>query len=593
MHYLEGGAYPNLTIEPSAQSKRETIQWQRRERAKSDFDREILNEEVFCKIRLIDGPAGKLRAGVSSDQASLADSDSVTHQRVYRRLSLNCEKSQDPLSDYVPFSHKELYPSSVQKYIANSQRTRQFLVGEAISKLKIPKKKSHTKNLDKMRLLGLVQERQIDELMNSRRSHSTGSDIESPGKLFSPVDTEQTNMSDISYPKPSKFLQEASQDSSPQRVFSDGITQMPYQGNRNEGLRIPNFQSQGISAGLMSSQLPMGFAQNQYQYPQQQGLSLSALSNASLMDSRRYSGQGGVYENPYESNGVQNLLISQGTPVSQTPQNRGANIKEAADQQLMKINNLMVRKPKRLYKVNTIDIVPSTGGNSATQYYSPGGIDSPNTPRSDCSVGNLNIIASNVTAGLSISTNMTAEISNGNAEMNSANAVKADDKKSEGNFTEQTNNLASSLLAPPAKKTRKPVYRVNTDPTQLDSLIQTMNLQTPVSGSPRHSTNGAFPNQAPLSQFSQMSINSNQGNGTALSSRTIRQIPPRGLQAAFSSTPVITGTLQENLPGPPKKKKGMMKKMNTDPTNLAYYSEAEANALTYSNLQSTMMSPNQ
>ena len=606
MYQME--ADPVLQVEPSSQSKQETIRRLKRERAKSNIDQESLKQEVFYKMRLVDDEIAPSRTGGYSDGGSLADSDRMPPQRVYRRLSLNENRSEDPLQDFKPFNHKELYPSSIQKYLTNSQKTRQFYVGEAVQKLKTPNSKSHSKHLDKMRLLGLVQEREVDTFVKGRLSiSSAGSSVESPLRDFSSVNSEPTNAEDPNLLKPSKFLQEASQglfgvqankfgtpvtnqfaNQTPQNdlfgrlqaenTFGNGILQM--QGT----LKVPH---------PMLNQMYPGNNPNQFSYPQQQFDPNQANGNPGVGGYPTYQMGNNQFLRPNDPSAMEipnrgfeqpNQTISLRIPLhmantgggggdfpnqgaksftpkhnSQGVQQQSPNIKDVADQQLLKINNLLVRKPKRIYKLNTIDVAPSWGSGNSSNYNSPG-VDSPNSPMSD--MGNLTTVGS-FNAAQSISTK-TTDCSNGVVGVSSMNSIKADENsKANVNVVEQPNNLAANLLSAPSKKNRKPVYRTNTDPSVVTPLMKT--IPSPGSNSPSHSKNSsngaAYQNLPGLSQFSMMSSNVNAQLGNGISGQFIS----KGVQTAINRTPMITETLAENLPGAIKKKKKPVYRASTDP----------------------------
>lgn len=655
----------NETVEPTPNTKKETIRRQKRERAKSELDRETMNQESFYKLRLIDddGALDPKPSG-NSDGGSIISSEKLGHKRVYRTLSLNIQRNETATQEFKPFLHKELYPFPVQKYLAQSQKNKQFEMTKALDGLKTPDSKSFPKTLDKMRLLGLVQEREIENHLRSRPVNSSlGTPTQTASPLIdgSPINVEISITDEQSGPKPSKFLQMSHQglmNLEPVEMMVSNLNnprismnqhQFPPENNdwtvkennhpislNPQGLRDPNlFGSQSFSGPswnqfsnpMQSNVYPQQqteqhfpqYQQQQYRLPPQQqqsypnfyGSQLESNSNpriqvnptvidltAESSEPMSFTKQAEIIIDDIEDTSHQNPMNQQSalqiptinlnhgsvSPVSNSIQQEGSqpggtSLKDFADQQLFKINNLLVQKPKKLYRLSSNDGTMTTNIIPAGLLHSPS-VNSPRSPMSDSSFNNhLNLSAFN--AALSTSTNKSNESTIVGNGINSLSSIKTDECNRNTLFPPDPNNIAN-LLDSPSKKNRKAFQRMNTDPSHLDSLIKTIN--TPNSRSPHHSKNPSFggghQTLPPLSQFGLnqcMNTNnstmnsasgglSNQLSGSMQFSSMLGSNIPRSIQVARLGTTSITETLAENLPGSPLKKTRGFGRYNTDPT---------------------------
>lgn len=610
-------------VEPSTTAKKETIRKQKHERAKSDVDKEILKQENIHKLRIIEDSSAQSRASTNSDNGSVVDSESHK-RRSYRTLSLNVEQVTEVLPDFKPFFHKELYPQSIQKYLAASQRNRKFNIAEAICKLKIPNHKSHAKNLDKMRLLGLVQEREVDSQVNYRATHSlTDSPADSPRQNLTFGDF--GNPEEVTVPKPSQFRRRASdvplqyknvnQSTSPyqqsmyqQQSFSPNSLpnfnnlqmnhfspqQMPNQGyNQNQSPGI-NPSMQGLQQNMMPPQFPQYPSQNSNStvpYSQiyfQPPIQPDPFNFSNDTHNHMQSPQQNYIQAPRNpSPALQNYVQLQPFTVDPQPSPNGVSPtkvseKELVDQQLVKINNLLVQRPRRMYKLNTVD--PSTMSRVTGLFRDSPGILSPMSPRSDTQTFNCPL--QSTTSSL---TEKRTDYTVNDNKTNSQNSFKTEDSKAAGVGVDNgTLSNLSSLLASPKKKNPKIFHRMNTDPSQMNNLLKTIGTGTasPHSNSPHHSQSPSYTSlqqmfPPPLSHFSTMgtsnpSINmipSNQSLGMTYPP-SIPTVFPSRIQSVPRGPTQVYESLAQNLPGSPKKKVRSFYRMNTDPTHINQFAES-------------------
>lgn len=125
----------------------------------------------FSQFRL---PQTSTEVSKATDNTSIRsfNGSEKSYERAPRSSSLNREKAQGKKQQYKPFEHKELYPFPIQKYITDSQKARRFLIEEAVSNLRAPNEKLHLKDLEKMHLLALIQEKEIDNTLISATKSS-------------------------------------------------------------------------------------------------------------------------------------------------------------------------------------------------------------------------------------------------------------------------------------------------------------------------------------------------------------------------------------------------------------------------------------